>query len=61
MTSTPETKGDTNMTSTTENSDFTHKPTGYYPWWLDNLADDATGKARQCKASCTVGRRSGNS
>ncbi len=32
------------MTSTTKNSDLTRKPTGYYPWWLDNLADDATGE-----------------
>ena len=29
------------MTST-ENSD--RKPTGYYPLWLDNLADDVTGE-----------------
>ncbi len=31
------------MTST-ESSDLTRKPTGYYPWWLDNLADDVTGE-----------------
>ena len=31
------------MTST-ENSDSTVKATGYYPWWLDNLADDVTGE-----------------
>jgi hypothetical protein len=28
----------------TENSDSARKHTGYYPWWLDNLADDVTGE-----------------
>lgn len=31
------------MTSTTS-SDPARKPTEYYPWWLDNLADDVTGE-----------------
>jgi hypothetical protein len=31
------------MTST-ESSDLAPKRTGYYPWWLGNLADDATGE-----------------
>jgi hypothetical protein len=30
------------MTST-GNSDPARKLTDYYPWWLDNLADDVTG------------------
>ena len=30
--------------STTGSSDPTPKRTGYYPWWLDNLADDVTGE-----------------
>jgi hypothetical protein len=25
-------------------NDVAPKRTGYYPWWLDNLADDATGE-----------------
>lgn len=36
-------KGETIMTPT-ETNDPTRKPTGYYPWWLDNLADDVTGE-----------------
>jgi hypothetical protein len=32
-----------NMAST-ENGDSTPKRAGYYPWWLDNLADDVTGE-----------------
>jgi hypothetical protein len=31
------------MTSN-EGSDRATKRTGYYPWWLDNLADDVTGE-----------------
>ena len=31
------------MTST-ESNDPTRKRTDYYPWWLDNLADDVTGE-----------------
>jgi hypothetical protein len=31
------------MTST-GSSDRNGKRTGYYPWWLDNLADDVTGE-----------------
>lgn len=31
------------MTST-GSSDPARKSTGYYPWWLDNLADDVTGE-----------------
>ena len=31
------------MTST-ERSDLAAKRRGYYPWWLDNLADDVTGE-----------------
>jgi hypothetical protein len=27
-----------------ESSDRIHKSTEYYPWWLDNLADDVTGE-----------------
>ena len=27
-----------------ESSDTPHTPTRYYPWWLDNLAADATGE-----------------
>ena len=27
----------------TSSSEIQH-PTGYYPWWLDNLADDVTGE-----------------
>jgi len=30
--------------SSTESSDLARKHTGYYPWWLDNLADDVTGE-----------------
>jgi hypothetical protein len=30
--------------TTTESGDPTRKSTGYYPWWLDNLADDVTGE-----------------
>jgi len=30
------------MTPTTSNDDAPKK--SYYPWWLDNLADDATGE-----------------
>jgi hypothetical protein len=30
--------------TTTGNSDPTRKSTGYYPWWLDNMADDITGE-----------------
>jgi sugar (pentulose or hexulose) kinase len=32
------------MTSTTS-SDPGRKRTTYYPWWLDNLAEDVTGEA----------------
>ena len=28
----------------TGNSDPTSKRTSYYPWWLDNMADDITGE-----------------
>jgi hypothetical protein len=28
----------------TESSNPSRKRTQYYPWWLDNLADDATGE-----------------
>jgi hypothetical protein len=28
----------------TESSDSAGKHTNYYPWWLDNLADDVTGE-----------------
>ena len=31
------------MTSS-EGSDAARTPTRYYPWWLDNLADDVTGE-----------------
>lgn len=31
------------MTSS-EGNDNARTPTRYYPWWLDNLADDATGE-----------------
>jgi hypothetical protein len=27
-----------------ENTDLAHTHTTYYPWWLDNLADDVTGE-----------------
>ena len=27
-----------------ESSDPANKLTNYYPWWLDNLADDVTGE-----------------
>ena len=30
--------------TTTENNDSTRKTTSYYPWWLDNMADDITGE-----------------
>jgi hypothetical protein len=30
--------------ASTESSNLTQKPAGYYPWWLDNLADDVTGE-----------------
>lgn len=30
--------------SSTENRDPAIKPTRYYPWWLDNLAEDVTGE-----------------
>ena len=29
---------------TKEKPDVTRKITGYYPWWLDNMADDITGE-----------------
>jgi len=29
---------------TTQTIDPANKPTRYYPWWLDNLADDVTGE-----------------
>jgi hypothetical protein len=28
----------------TENINPSHDHTGYYPWWLDSLADDVTGE-----------------
>lgn len=28
----------------TKNNDPSGKHAGYYPWWLDNLADDVTGE-----------------
>lgn len=30
--------------TTSGNSDPTPKRTSYYPWWLDNMADDITGE-----------------
>jgi hypothetical protein len=30
--------------TTTGNNDPTPRHTGYYPWWLDNMADDMTGE-----------------
>src|SRR5262249_38212898 len=36
-------RSEANMSSTESNA-LAHKSTGYYPWWLDNLADDCTGE-----------------
>lgn len=46
------------MTST-EGSALTRKPTGYYQWWLDNLAEDVTreGAAMQGMPTVRVGTR----
>lgn len=38
------------MTST-ESNDPTRKRTDYYPWWLDNLADDVAGEGAAIQAT----------
>src|SRR5271163_225315 len=30
--------------TTADTSNISQKPTSYYPWWLDNLAEDVTGE-----------------
>ena len=42
--------------SSTDGRDLAPKRTGYYPLWLDNLADDGTCEAAAMQGTLHVGR-----